>query len=58
MFRVEVIDYIIKFNVFFKMRHYVKFKNVKMSFFVFLFKSLCLRKTFFRIFIQSNAFFK
>ena len=58
MFRIEIIDHIIKFGAFLEMWHYVKFENIKMFFFVFLFKSLCSRKTSFQIFIQNNAFFK
>ena len=58
MFRVEINDHIIKFDAFFEMQHHVKFKNVEIFFFVFLFKDLCSRKTSFKIFIQNNIFFK
>ena len=45
MFRIEIINYIIKFNVFSEMRYHVKLKNVKMLFF-------------FRFFIQESVLAK
>ena len=47
MFRVEVINHIIKFNVFFEMRHHVKLKNVKMLFFrLFIQESMLAKNVF------------
>ena len=44
MFRVEIINYIIKFNIFSKMRHHVKFENVEMFFFSFFYSRVCARE--------------
>ena len=44
MFRVEVIDYIIKFDVFSEMRHHMKFENVEVFFFSFFYSSVCARE--------------
>ena len=48
MFRVKVIDHIIKFDVFSKMRHHVKFENVKMFFFRFFIQESVLAKNVFQ----------
>ena len=44
MFHVKIINYIIKFDVFSKMRHHVKFKNVKIFFFFFFYSKICVRE--------------
>ena len=44
MFRVEVIDYIIKFNVFSKIRYYVKLENIEVFFISFIYSRVCARE--------------
>ena len=48
MFRVKVIDHIIKFDVFSEMRHHVKFKNVKIFLFRFFIQGSVLAKNVFQ----------
>ena len=48
MFRVEIIDHIIKFDIFFEMRHYVKLENVKMFFFCLFIQKFVLAKNVFQ----------
>ena len=48
MFRVKIINHIIKFDVFFEMRHHVKFKNVEMFFFRFFVQESILAKNVFQ----------
>ena len=44
MFRVGIIDHIIKFDAFFEMRHHVKLENVEMFFFSFFYSRVCARE--------------
>ena len=44
IFRIEIIDHIIKFDAFFEMQRYVKFENVKMFFFSFFYSKVCARE--------------
>ena len=47
MFCVEVIDYIIKFNVFLKIQNHVKLENIKIFFFrLFIQKSVLANNVF------------
>ena len=48
MFRVEIIDHIIKFDVFSEMRHHVKLKNIEMFFFRFFIQEFVLAKNVFQ----------
>ena len=57
MFRVEIINYIIKFNVFSETRHHVKFKNVKMLFFrLFIQESMLAKNVFQNIYLKQCIF--
>ena len=56
MFCIEVIDYIIKFNVFLEMRHHMKLENIKI-FFSFFYSRVCARGKYFSEYLFETMYF-
>ena len=58
IFCIELIDHIIKFNVFLEMQHLIKFENIKIFFFRFYIQEFVLAKNGFQNIYSKNTFFK